>query len=176
MARRRTTRRCAPRTTHREVTDLADERPAAEVRGTEPVEDIRDVAAAEPAPVHEDVVRVPSGEEVAELGPPRAALRSPRSAPARRPTRNAGVDDRAADLSGDGLDDAAELEARAAGERRQPVAAPACPRGGGRRTAPRPPQRRPDALAPPGPAQRRRTGRRASSRSAARYSASISSS
>ena len=101
---------------HREITDLADEH-VDEMGDAEPVEDIRDVAAAEPAPVDEDVVRVPSGEEMAEsvrrAQRALAEIRARDVADAEREVDESRVDQLTRwheDDQSDGLDDVAELE------------------------------------------------------------------
>ncbi len=101
---------------HREVTDLADEHASA-VPGADSGEDIRDVAACEPAPVDEDVVRVPSGEEMADsvrrAQRALAEIRARDVADAEREVDETRVDQLARwheDDQADGLDDGAELE------------------------------------------------------------------
>ena len=93
-------------------TSRADER-------RRPVEDIRDVAAAEPAPVDEDVVRVPSADEMAEsvrrAQRALAEIRAREAADAEREVDESRVDQLARwheddQADGRGLDDVAELE------------------------------------------------------------------
>ncbi len=87
-----------------------------------PFDDVREVAAAEPAPVQEDVVRVPSGDEMAEsvrrAQRSLAEIRVRDAADAEREAEEARVDrvvrahaeDQAADADvDDGLDSVAEL-------------------------------------------------------------------
>ena len=101
---------------HREITDLTDEHASA-VPGVDSVEDIRDIAALEPAPLDEDLVRVPSGEEMAE------SVRRAQRALAEIRARDATDAEREVDESrvgqlarwreddqADGLEDGAELE------------------------------------------------------------------
>ena len=102
---------------HREITDLADEH-VDEMGEAKPVEDIRDVAAAEPASIDEDVLRVPAGEEMADsvrrAQRALAEIRARDVADAEREVDDSRVDQLARwhedDQADEGLDDAAELE------------------------------------------------------------------
>ena len=160
----RTPRR-SPRTTSPTMAERRHR--STDVRATPTPADVREIAAAEPRAGQEDVVRVPTADEVSDsVARARTVPRRDRR-PRGRPTSTPQTDDRAAELARWHDDDQAadehaavdEPRPRVDAQRAEPVTVgPAAARratvtASGARTLvpPRPPQRRPDALAPPRP-------------------------